>query len=89
MGVQRSVIISAVDENGGYQVETLNVGDVWYFPRGVGAYNPRGRETKNEHLLVFDDSDFDKSGMSRRFSNFLISHYTYLFIASAAIPCIQ
>lgn len=29
-----SVIISAVDENGDYQVDKLEVGDIWYFPKG-------------------------------------------------------
>jgi oxalate decarboxylase/phosphoglucose isomerase-like protein (cupin superfamily) len=28
------VLVSAVDENGDYQVDKLNVGDIWYFPKG-------------------------------------------------------
>lgn len=27
------VIISAVNENGQYEVAELNVGDIWYFPK--------------------------------------------------------
>ena len=26
--------MSAVDENGEYQVDKLNAGDIWYFPKG-------------------------------------------------------
>jgi oxalate decarboxylase len=29
-----SVLVSAVNENGQYTAETLNVGDIWYFPKG-------------------------------------------------------
>lgn len=29
-----SVQVSAVDENGDYQVDILEVGDIWYFPKG-------------------------------------------------------
>jgi hypothetical protein len=29
-----SVLVSAVDENGNYQVDRLEVGDIWYFPKG-------------------------------------------------------
>ena len=28
------VLISAVDESGDYQIEKLEVGDIWYFPKG-------------------------------------------------------
>jgi oxalate decarboxylase/phosphoglucose isomerase-like protein (cupin superfamily) len=28
------VLVSAVDENGDYQVDKLQVGDIWYFPKG-------------------------------------------------------
>lgn len=27
--------MSAVDENGDYQVDKLEVGDIWYFPKGA------------------------------------------------------
>lgn len=56
-----SVLISAVDEFGRYQVETLNYGDIWYFPKGV-AHTVQGLGDENEFLLVFDDADFDKVG---------------------------
>lgn len=56
-----SVLISAVDEFGRYQVETLNYGDIWYFPKGV-AHTVQGLDHENEFLLVFDDPDFDKVG---------------------------
>jgi oxalate decarboxylase family bicupin protein len=56
-----SVLISAVDEFGRYQVETLNYGDIWYFPKGV-AHTVQGLSDENEFLLVFDDADFDKVG---------------------------
>lgn len=29
-----SVLVSAVDEHGNYQVDRLEVGDIWYFPKG-------------------------------------------------------
>ncbi|KAH8884404.1 Bicupin, oxalate decarboxylase/oxidase [Thozetella sp. PMI_491] len=56
-----SIIISAVDELGRYQVEKLNYGDIWYFPKGV-AHTVQGLEDENEYLLVFDEADFDKIG---------------------------
>lgn len=55
------VLISAVDENGQYQVEELGYGDIWYFPKGV-AHTVQGLDPENEFLLVFDDGDFDKVG---------------------------
>ncbi|KAK4218931.1 Bicupin, oxalate decarboxylase/oxidase [Rhypophila decipiens] len=56
-----SVLISAVDEFGRYQDETLNFGDIWYFPKGV-AHTVQGLDDDNEFLLVFDEADFDKIG---------------------------
>ncbi|KAL1873414.1 hypothetical protein VTK73DRAFT_1005 [Phialemonium thermophilum] len=56
-----SVLISAVDEQGRYQVEKLNFGDIWYFPKGI-AHTIQGLEEENEYLLVFDDADFDRVG---------------------------
>ncbi len=56
-----SVLISAVDEVGRYQVATLNYGDVYYFPKGA-AHTAQGLEDENELLLVFDDGDFDRIG---------------------------
>ncbi|KAJ0284907.1 hypothetical protein Brms1b_005660 [Colletotrichum noveboracense] len=45
-----SVLVSAVDENGRYQAEKLNYGDIW------------GLDDENEYLLAFDEADFDKIG---------------------------
>lgn len=56
-----AVLISAVDENGKYEVDRLEVGDIWYFPKGV-AHTVQGLEDGNEFLLVFDDNDFDRVG---------------------------
>ncbi|KAH8802459.1 oxalate decarboxylase [Xylogone sp. PMI_703] len=56
-----SVLVSAVDENGDYQVEKLEVGDIWYFPKGE-AHTVQGLEDENEYLLVFDDGNFDAIG---------------------------
>lgn len=69
------VITSAVDENGVYQAVELGfggcsplseeviltqLGDIWYFPKGV-AHTVHAVE-EAEFLLVFDDGDFDKAG---------------------------
>lgn len=56
-----SVLISAVDENGQYEVDKLEVGDIWYFPKGA-AHTVQGLEEHNEFLLVFDDGDFEAVG---------------------------
>jgi quercetin dioxygenase-like cupin family protein len=53
--------VSAVDENGNYEVAQLNYGDIWYFPKG-SAHTIQGLDDENEYLLVFDDADFDKVG---------------------------
>lgn len=50
-----------MDEFGRYQVEQLNYGDIWYFPKGA-AHTIQGLGDENEYLLVFDDADFDKAG---------------------------
>ena len=56
-----AVTISIVDEFGHHQVEQLNYGDIWYFPKGT-AHTIQGLEDENEFLLVFDDADFEKKG---------------------------
>jgi oxalate decarboxylase/phosphoglucose isomerase-like protein (cupin superfamily) len=56
-----SILVSAVDENGAYQVAQLGYGDIWYFPKGI-AHTIQGLGDENEYLLVFDDADFDKIG---------------------------
>lgn len=56
-----SVLISAVNEKGQFQVEKLVYGDIWYFPKG-SAHTIQGLEDENEYLLAFDEADFDKAG---------------------------
>ncbi|KAL4928003.1 RmlC-like cupin domain-containing protein [Aspergillus undulatus] len=55
------LLLNAVDENGRWTTETLNTGDIWYFPKGA-AHNIQGLDDENEYLLVFDDGDFEKVG---------------------------
>jgi oxalate decarboxylase len=55
------VLISAVDENGDYQVDKLQPGDIWYFPKGA-AHTIQGLADENEYLLVFDDGNFEAGG---------------------------
>ena len=57
------VAVSAVDEDGRNQVEVLNEGDIWYFPKGE-AHVIQGLADQNEYLLVFDDGDFEALGTS-------------------------
>lgn len=56
-----SVLISAVNEKGQFQVEKLGYGDIWYFPKG-SAHTIQGLEDENEYLLAFDEADFDRAG---------------------------
>ncbi|CAG8980085.1 hypothetical protein HYALB_00012551 [Hymenoscyphus albidus] len=56
-----SIIVSAVDEDGRYQVDKLEVGDIWYFPKGA-AHTIQGLSDENEYLLVFDTGNFDAIG---------------------------
>ncbi|KAI9036180.1 Bicupin [Aspergillus affinis] len=56
-----SLLLSGVDENGGFTTQKLEKGDIWYFPKGV-AHNVQGLDDENEYLLVFDDGDFEKVG---------------------------
>ncbi|PKK51297.1 hypothetical protein CI102_3892 [Trichoderma harzianum] len=55
------ITLSAVNEDGEYEVSELGYGDIWYFPKGV-AHTVQGLEDENEFLLVFDTADFDKIG---------------------------
>ncbi|KAL5381842.1 hypothetical protein PMIN03_005507 [Paraphaeosphaeria minitans] len=55
------ILVSAVNENGKYQVDELGYGDIWYFPKGQ-AHTVQGLDDENEYLLAFDDGDFDKVG---------------------------
>ncbi|KAF2187126.1 oxalate decarboxylase [Zopfia rhizophila CBS 207.26] len=56
-----SVLVSAVNENGKYQVSQLGYGDIWYFPKGQ-AHTVQGLDDENEYLLAFDTADFDATG---------------------------
>lgn len=56
-----SLLLSGVDEKGGFTTEVLETGDIWYFPKGV-AHNVQGLDDENEYLLAFDDGDFEKIG---------------------------
>ncbi|RMZ86105.1 hypothetical protein DV737_g78, partial [Chaetothyriales sp. CBS 132003] len=58
-----SVLISAVDEDGQYQVSKLGYGDIWYFPKGQ-AHTIQGLEDENEYLLTFDDGNFNAAGVT-------------------------
>ncbi|EXJ61042.1 hypothetical protein A1O7_05195 [Cladophialophora yegresii CBS 114405] len=58
-----SVLISAVDADGNYQLEKLGFGDIWYFPKGV-AHTIQGLDDENEYLLTFDDGDFNAVGVT-------------------------
>lgn len=55
------MLVSAVDDNGKYEVDELGWGDIWYFPREQ-AHTIEGLDDENEYLLAFDDGDFDKVG---------------------------
>ncbi|KAI5918031.1 RmlC-like cupin domain-containing protein [Camillea tinctor] len=56
-----AILLSAVDQNGQFQVAKLEVGDIWYFPKGEG-HTVQGLEDENEFLLIFDDGNFDAVG---------------------------
>lgn len=58
---QGEMLITAMDENGKYQIEKLGFGDVWYFPKG-SPHSIQGLAEENECLLAFDNGDFDKTG---------------------------
>ncbi|KAJ5313436.1 uncharacterized protein N7443_000320 [Penicillium atrosanguineum] len=67
-----SLLLTGVDENGGFTTEKLETGDIWYFPKGV-AHNVQGLDDENEYLLAFDDGDFEKIGTTFMISDW-ISH---------------
>ncbi|EJD45485.1 Bicupin, oxalate decarboxylase/oxidase [Auricularia subglabra TFB-10046 SS5] len=65
------VLLTAVDENGKNAIWTLNVGDIWYFPKGSG-HAIQGLEDENEYLLIFDDGDFDRAGTTFAVDDWLV-----------------
>ena len=54
--------LTIVDVDNGYQLVTVNFGDIWYFPQGVPhaiqGLDPNG----SEFVLVFDQANFDAVG---------------------------
>ncbi|EFQ99226.1 oxalate decarboxylase oxdD [Nannizzia gypsea CBS 118893] len=54
-------LVSAVTEDGQFQLDKLGVGDMYYFPKG-SAHSLQGLADENEILLIFDDGDFDRIG---------------------------
>ncbi|KAL5044806.1 RmlC-like cupin domain-containing protein [Aspergillus fruticulosus] len=48
---------------GSLLLSALNTSDIWYFPKGL-AHNVQGLDDENECLLVFDDGDFEKVGIT-------------------------
>ncbi|PFH60606.1 hypothetical protein XA68_10662 [Ophiocordyceps unilateralis] len=55
------ILVSVVDEQGNHQVQELNYGDVWYFPKGV-AHTLQGLDDANEYLILLDGADVNKAG---------------------------
>ncbi|KAI0515069.1 thermophilic glucose-6-phosphate isomerase [Xylaria bambusicola] len=56
-----SLIITAVNQDGEFELSKIEEGDIWYFPVGV-AHTVQGLEDNNEFLLIFDDGNFDAVG---------------------------
>lgn len=73
------VLLSAVDDQGRYQVSELQPGDVWYFPKGI-AHTIQGLDDENEYLLAFDEGDFDKVGTTFMVDDWL--HHTPLDVVA-------
>lgn len=65
------VLVSAVDENGDYQVDKLQVGDIWYFSKG-SAHTVQGLADENEYLFAFDDGNFDALGTTFMVDDWII-----------------
>ena len=79
------MIISAVDENGKVQTETLGYGDIWYFPKGV-AHTVHGLAEDNEYLLVFDDGNFDKPGTTFNIDDWLSKTPRHILAKNFGVP---
>lgn len=54
-----SILVSAADEHGRFQLKELGFGDVWYFPKGT-AHTIQGLDADNELLLVIDQPKFKR-----------------------------
>ncbi|KAL8723590.1 MAG: hypothetical protein Q9225_000132 [Loekoesia sp. 1 TL-2023] len=74
---QGTVRVSAVDEHGENQVDDLQVGDIWYFPKGQ-AHTLQGLGDQNEFLLAFDDGNFDAAGTTFMVDDWLAHTPTYI-----------
>ncbi|KXJ87111.1 oxalate decarboxylase [Microdochium bolleyi] len=80
-----SVLVSAVDHNGKYQVAKLEVGDVWYFPPGEG-HTVQGLDDENEFLLVFDDGDFDARGTTFNVDDWIARTPRHILAKNFGLP---
>ena len=79
------VLVSAVDEHGAYQVEKLEVGDIWYFPKG-SAHTIQGLADQSEYLLVFDDGNFDAVGTTFNIDDWLAHTPVSILAKNFGIP---
>ncbi|KAI1925096.1 hypothetical protein LOZ58_005061 [Ophidiomyces ophidiicola] len=64
------ILLSAVDEDGKFQLDYLDVGDMYYFPKGV-AHSLQGLDDENEALLCFDDGDFSRVGTTFQINDWI------------------
>ncbi|EFR04214.1 oxalate decarboxylase oxdD [Nannizzia gypsea CBS 118893] len=65
-----AILVSAVSEDGQYQIDKLTPGDMYYFPKGA-AHSFQGLEDENEVLVAFDDGDFDKHGTTFQIADWM------------------
>ncbi|PSN59535.1 thermophilic glucose-6-phosphate isomerase [Corynespora cassiicola Philippines] len=79
------VLVSAVDENGKYQVDELGFGDIWYFPKGQ-AHTVQGLDDENEFLLAFDDGDFDKAGTTFNLDDWVAKTPKHILAKNFGVP---
>ncbi|KAF2019899.1 thermophilic glucose-6-phosphate isomerase [Aaosphaeria arxii CBS 175.79] len=79
------VLVSAVDENGKYQVDILEYGDIWYFPKGQ-AHTVQGLDDENEYLLVFDDGDFDRAGTTFNLDDWIARTPKHILAKNFGVP---
>ncbi|EEP80706.1 conserved hypothetical protein [Uncinocarpus reesii 1704] len=64
------ILVSAVNENGQFELSYLDVGDIYYFPKGT-AHSLQGLEDENEVLLCFDDGDFQRVGTTFQINDWI------------------
>ena len=80
------IAIGAVDEEGRNQVEVLNVGDIWYFPKGE-AHVIHGLADESEYLLVFDEGNFDASGTTFNVDDWISHTPKDILAKNFGMPC--